>query len=338
MITFCRNFKYYTLILIVLLLQNCTGGGTVVWKDNDINPTVRNEIKQQNNKLFNAIKEDDTRAVRAMMSDSLLRVISVTDLDELFAKANSNFNFDTYRILDEYYVENTTTGTTNVIHPSLSSNDYLINYNTLNKKAYVSVLIPNSLINKIIVLVIYGKYGSEWKINALVFRQYTLYEKTFTDYYNLAKDSYDKGYLIDAFLYLSIAMKLSEPSQFIEDGKGDEVRNFYNKVETEVNAKYKMPVVLDKLETKPEVFYIYPQDMEEGFFPMVQYLSDVNIEDVAALRAENLTIRAIIGEYFEGIDKDKKYVFYRAYNEMPGEETVERYGFIDTVSVKVQKH
>jgi hypothetical protein len=40
-----------------------------------------------------------------------------------------------------------------------------------------------------------------------------------------------------------------------------------------------------------------------------------------------------VSRLFTGIDKDKKYVFYRVFNEIPdGIKSVQQYGFIDKLT------
>jgi hypothetical protein len=98
----------------------------------------------------------------------------------------------------------------------------------------------------------------------------------------------------------------------------------------EVNTKFTFPLTLDNIDTKPKVFRIFPEMINEGFFPMVYYLSDINIKDTTALKIENEKVKQEVGRLFTGIDKDKKFVFYWAFNEIPdGKKLVEHYGFID---------
>ncbi len=48
------------------------------------------------------------------------------------------------------------------------------------------------------------------------------------------------------------------------------------------------------------------------------------------LRLENEKVKIEVNKLFTGIDKDKKFVFYRVFNEFPDDKKlVESYGFID---------
>ena len=50
---------------------------------------------------------------------------------------------------------------------------------------------------------------------------------------------------------------------------------------------------------------------------MVSYVSGVNFSDTVALRKEMVKMQTEIANLFTGIDKDKKYIFYQAFKEMP---------------------
>jgi len=62
---------------------------------------------------------------------------------------------------------------------------------------------------------------------------------------------------------------------------------------------------------------------------MIEYYSSISLGDTATLRLENDKINQEIGKVFKGIDKDKKFLFYKAYNELPnGKTPVKTYGFV----------
>ncbi len=101
----------------------------------------------------------------------------------------------------------------------------------------------------------------------------------------------------------------------------------------EANTNYVFPLTLENIDTKPKLFRITPEMINEGFFPMVSYLSAINLKDTAALKIENKKIKKEVYKLFKGIDKDKKYVFYKVFNEIPdGKNAVEHYGFVDQLS------
>lgn len=312
------------------MLQSCNMGTSGTSENENIEKEKREEIKLLNDKLFNAIMNNDITGVKALMSDKLLETAG-NDIDKLIYNVSSSFKSHSYKILDQYNVQNSTTGANNTLTANSKNKDYSISYLALNKEMYVSLLLPNGLENKLLITVIYGNYDNQWKINILHFGQYSLLNKTALDYYNLAKESYNKSYLIDAVNYISLSKQCLKPAnEVFKYKKEKEINDFYNKTINEANSKFTFPVTIENINTKPKIFRIFPQMTPEGYFPMVYYLSTINLDNKIALKIENDKIKKEINQLFKGIDKDKKYVFYWVFNEMPnGQKLVEHYGFID---------
>jgi hypothetical protein len=329
--------KVLLIILTVLTFQSCnlgtsgTPGISGTWKNDNIDRNKREEIKILNDKLFKAIISNDVAGVKALLSDKLLEKVA-NDLDKLINEVSGSFKSNSYRILDEYNVYNTKTDIDNTLPSGITNdNDYVIKYLALNKEMYVSLLLPNELNNELLITAIYGNYDNHWKINILLFGQYSLFKKTAPDYYQLAKISYDKSYLIDAVNYIGLSKQCLSPANTIfQYQKEKDINEFHEKVMKEANSKFKFPMTLDNIKTKPKVFKIFPKMINEGFFPMVYYLSDISLKDTIALKAENDKVKNEVNRLFKGINKDKKYVFYWAFKEIPdGKKSVEHYGFID---------
>jgi hypothetical protein len=57
--------------------------------------------------------------------------------------------------------------------------------------------------------------------------------------------------------------------------------------------------------------------LDEGYFPMVFYLSKINVKDTVSLKDEYGKVKSEVKNIFTGIGTRKKYVLYQAYNEMP---------------------
>ncbi len=69
--------------------------------------------------------------------------------------------------------------------------------------------------------------------------------------------------------------------------------------------------------------------MNEGYFPMIEYLTKIDLKDTIQTRIENDGIHKIIGDKFKGIEKDKNYIFYKAFSRMlDGKTEVPTYGFV----------
>ncbi len=292
------------------------------------------ELRLLNDKLFNGLKHNDTSVVKGMMSDKLLEK-NGKDMDQMVSHISSILETDSYRILEESNVKNSTEGLNNTIPAKLpDGSEYVISYQALNKEMYASLLLTNGPENELMILAIYGKYGDQWKLNILQLGQYSIHRKTAPYYYELAKKSYEKSYLVDAVNYISLAIQCLKPgNEYWTYKKDKEINSFYEKIKKEANSKYQFPLTLSEIRSKPKIFQIYPQVVNEGVFPAVCYLSSINLKDTVSLKNENEKIKIEVGKLFKGIDKDKKFVFYFAVNEIPeGNNSGIRYGFIDKLT------
>lgn len=322
-----------TFIFLALFIPlSCNISTSKFEKDQSIDAAIRQEIRPLNDKLFNSITNNDFVIVQSLMSPGLLEKF-ISDSNKFISQIH-NLKVDSYNLLDEYLIQASTDGSSvTLLSGNNDENDYAFTFECVNKNSYVSLLLLNNFGNQFLLAAVYGKYKNEWKLNILKLGQYSFFGKTSPDYYRLAKSNYKKMYLIDGVNNISLSNACLQPAgtlwHFIKE---PEIADFRDSLLKEANTKYQFPVTLANIESKPKVFRIYPQVIKEGFFPMVYYLTDINLKDTVALKLENKKIRKEVGNIFTGIDKDKGFIFYWAFNEMPeGQKEVEHYGFIDTL-------
>lgn len=310
----------------VLMLQSCGDGIT---KNETIDANVKAEIKALDDKLIQRVSENNTELLKEMMSDELLDK-SGEQIAAVLKEVSEEITTTHYTKLDEYHVQNTGTGGgNNVSSGTTENNDYNLRFMGINKEMYVSLLIPEGKIDNYLITAVYGKYDDEWKLNILQFGQYRIDKKTAPEHYKASQEHYKKGHLIDAVTSISLAHLCLQPANKIWSYNGaKKIKDYYKKVMAEINEKQPLPLTISQVESAPKVFRIFPQAVEDGYFPTVQYITTIEISDTAAITAENDRIHEVIGEVFPGINENKKYLFYRAFNEMPtGENEVHHFGF-----------
>nr|WP_294942041.1 hypothetical protein [uncultured Mucilaginibacter sp.] len=320
--------------LVIPAINSCNFSANGTWVNDHIDGGIQTEIHPLNKKLFRAFMANDVAAAKKLMSPGLLAQTG-TKMDTIMTAVAKSFNAADYEVVDEYYTKNSGTGVNNtLISNKGNSNDYTINYTALNKEMYVSLLSPKNLPVTCLILAIYGKYDDAWKINILQVGEYKILNKTAPDFYNDALKLYNKGSLIDAANLMFTASELKAPGDKLMSYKNDAVmKSFFEKVVSEANAAYKFPVTLTAVATKPSVFAITPQllaaEPYKGIYPVIKYLSAINLADTIALKAENKEVQKNIGGVLKGIDQDKTYVIYQAFNQMPdGKTPMKHYGFL----------
>jgi hypothetical protein len=320
-----------TFIFIPLLITSCNVGG--MWKDDNIDPNIKEQIHKLNFEIIDGFANNTPDKVFSVCSAKLLEQ-GKNDLSMLIHQVRQSFSREDFKILNEFYQKNTTTeAQTNVMTGITGDHDYLIGFKALNKDMYVSVGYFDNDLNQTSLTLIYGKYGNEWKLNILQVGTLRIMEKDAFDWYQVSQQNYAKGYLIDAINDLVLANQLLKPAnQFWQYQKEKEIQEFGQKVMAELNSKFTFPMAVDYVKTKPEIFRIYPQGIQEGYFPMIQYTTNIDLSDTLKLKRECDEIHNKIGDLYYGIDKGKKMIFYRAFESIPtGSIPVENYGFIQEI-------
>ena len=326
------NTKVILFLFIAFIFQSCHFSSSKFSIDQSIDTATRQQIKTLNDKLFKDITNKDFAGLRSLMSPGLLNKF-VGDSGKFIEQA-SQIQVDSYDILNEYSVQASAAGTRVTVLPEKKDdNDYTYTFQSASKNSYVSLLLLNNFGNQYLLTAVYGKYQNEWKLNILKLGQYSFFGKTAPDYYQMAILDYKKNYLVDAVDNISLSDLCLQPSGTLWHYKKEkEIADFRDSVLGKTNAKYKFPLTLENIESKPKIFRIYPQAIKEGFFPMVYYISTINFKDTIALKQENEKVRIKADSIFTGINKDKKFVFYWAFNKMPdGQNLEENRGFVDTL-------
>ena len=294
-----------------------------------IDPKEREIIKTLDDKIIDALAQNNTAKLKEVFSEDLQKK-SGPDLEQFVAMVQDLFKEKNYTILDEYLENSSAIGTTAVTTKGMSEEDYKIKFPVLTKETYISLLVNNGSHKSQLLTCIYGKFGSEWKLTVLRVGDYSFFGKTAIDFYKQAKINYEQGKLIDAANDIMMARKTARPADDNFHYQNEEKMSaFADKILQEANAKFLFPIKVGQIKTNPQILNFSPTPMTEGIFPTVAYLSQINLKDTVALKKENDELQKMIGILLPGIDKGKKYVFFRAYNEVSGGKiSNDSYGFI----------
>lgn len=319
------------LVLSIITLQSCNFHSTGTFKNENIDRRKREEIKALNDKLFQAIENKDLVVINTLLSDTLKKTVNVEQFVSSFI---TNLTLKNYSILDEYnMISSDEKEDCHYSSDNLGVNDYEIKFTPLNKEIYTSLILSKEQDNEFLILVGYGKYGEEWKVNMLYSGQHRLFGKTAPEYYQLAKKLHEKSNLVDAVNYSNVAKQLLKiKTEFFQFKNQKEMAEFFDKASADLNKKYTFPLTLSELPSKPEIYAISVQLGNGDIAPRVSYKSIININDEATLKNENENVKKEVAKLFPGIDQQKKYIFYMVSNEFPEEGKVaEQFGFVDTL-------
>jgi hypothetical protein len=329
--------KQITLILFIFLanvfFQSCKEPATGFWMNDKINSDVKKQIAELNNKLFKGIMDKDINAVKSLLSPELLKR-SGNRLDTLVTNTGQIYNAKEYGLLDEFYTKHHIGNFIDSLKTNKGdSTDYVITYRAMNEEMYTSVMVTKNLPVNCLILAVYGKYGSDWKLNVLQIGEYSIFNKTAPDYYKIAKDVYANGSVLDAANMLVITSQLGNPvDDFFHYRNEDAMRMLFSTVLDDANNKFKFPVTITQLKTMPQIFSVSPQytgdAANQGIVPLIKYKTNIKLTDTVALKAENKDLQSVIGVIFKGVDQNNKAIFYQAYNLADGKANNQHYGFI----------
>jgi hypothetical protein len=327
-------FSIVAFFLFAVALQSCSSKSSDVKVNDEINADTKKQISELNDKLFKSIMADDINAVKALLSPELIKKAG-GKIDTLVKSTAVTFKAKEFDLLDEFYSKHKIKEAADTLLTRKGNdNDYLVTYKAMNEEMYASVLVSKGLFVNCLILAVYGKYNNEWKVNVLQIGEYSIDGKTAQDYYKEATKLNERGELVDASNMMVLASQLANPAgDFFKYRNETAMRAFYDKLMASANDIYKFPVVVKDVKTAPQIFSVSPQllsdEGQSGVFPIIRYVSKIDLNNTAALKAENDALQKAIGALFLGIDKNNEYIFYQAVNATAGGQTsAKHYGFI----------
>jgi hypothetical protein len=312
-------------LLLIFALQSCKEKpGT--WKNDQISSGKRNDFHELSKQAFFDLKANNLLHLKVLMSKELIDNPGTERMVELISNRLTD---NKYEVLDEYYVVNKKKDNDTVNLSETGANKHKIKYPGVTRETYIAFYVPAAGNNKYMITAIFGKYSYGWKISSLDLGPYIVNGKTAPELYNLAKEEYDKKYLIDAQTTLSLAAKCLKPAAVWAYANESDISDFYGKVTAEASEKYKFPYTLN-IPGRPMLLRVYNKNTDEGSFPVISYMTHVSIADTNEVKKENKEIKKALSKLLPGIDKYNKYVYYEAFNKFPRSyESVDRFDMID---------
>ncbi|MCC8410363.1 hypothetical protein LJ707_15585 [Mucilaginibacter sp. UR6-1] len=303
------------LLALAMLTQSCKKKEPGYWKNEQIPASDKERFDELNDELIKAMRKDDKQTLENMLSKELLDDPSTKREIELVA---NRLKADTsYAIMNEYYVVNKYNDRDTIIANKNGVEAYELNYPAFAEEMYIAFLSPAKGPNKELVTIMYANYVYGWKLCKIDVGPYTINNKTAPQLYSYAKDSYAQGQIVEALNTLALTMSCLHPSQIWQYTSEQPMAEIYAAVGNDANKRYPFPYAITAVTTRPQIFGVFNKTTPEGSFPQICYQSKINLKDTAALKAENLAIRKALPAIMPGVDQNKAYVYYLAYNERP---------------------
>jgi len=310
--------KLLFFLSILILLQAC-GENPGLWRNQQISPGKRDEFNKMNKDILQAFKSGSMDTLGFHLSKELLQDANINRRVELVSNQLKAADFE---LLDEYYiVKDTTNADSNFkITSPVKPNSYTLNSIVPPGENYIALFVQKTGVTKHIISINYFNYNYGWKVSDMEVGPYTVNGKTAPQLFELAKQEYGKHYVVNALNIMQMEQYCVKPIDAWQYPQEDEMNVFYAMLLNAGNSLYKFPLTLSQIPTHPRIFRVMNQYNDNGAYPMIYYLSTVKLQDTAAIKKENMAVKAIISKMMPGIDKDNKYLLYTIYNQMPNAE------------------
>lgn len=324
------------LILFASVFMSCNTIVTGIRKNENINPEVRSEIKKLDELVMQKIFAADSTGLIGLCSEKMLAV-SRKDIGLLIRTLNQQIHKNNFTAFNNYHSVNAVPNGTVFIPVDLSSaGGYTLRYTSATKESCLSqYLVSDSISSDFMLTIFYTQGKDKWEISLIQFYLYRICGKTAPELLADAKSSYANNNLVDAVNYATLMQYIARPGKdaWIYEHEED-MKTFYNTVAKEASERFDFPLTLTGLKTAPVIHRFYPQPTRNGISTLIPYQTVVPLADTIALKEEFNAIRKETPLIFDGLIRDKEYVYYKAFNEMPdGKKEVPAFVFIDTIRV-----
>ncbi|GAB3929149.1 hypothetical protein [Mucilaginibacter myungsuensis] len=314
--TFKNTFiKLSAMGALALTIQACSRPSAPgIYKDDQIQSGVRKTLHSLQDELLSALKTDDRHAQELLMSQEFIDDVRMRV--KVCSEATIRMKKADYSLFREYYIVRDTVGDTTTIKDRTSGiNNYDLKVPTLAREMYVAQFIAKKSPLTWMITATYHKLDYGWKIDDMEITPYSENHRTAPEQIAFAQKMLDKKYYLDANNAMVGAMNDLYPSNRWMYEKHDDISKMADLTRAEISANLPLPITVKQLPSEPLIWRITIQYDKEGTFPNINYVSKTNLLDTTALKKENAEFGKIIGEVFEGVDKDKKYIFYTIYNK-----------------------
>ena len=321
------KFKLVALACLVFLLQACSPPKPGVYKDDQISSGKRSDFHQLNTNALRYIKANSLKEIQLMMSKEM---IDAPGTERMVDRMSNRLTDNPYDVVEEYYVVGKHKATDSLPANGTDVNRHVLKYDTSANETYYVFLAPKQSDNKYLISLIYAKLSYGWKITQMSLAEYTANGKTGPELAKLAKEEYDKKYLVNAVNNMGLAVQCLNPSTLWRYPDAAASSDLYNKMLDEANKKYRYPLTLSQIPTRPMIISVTMQRNDTWSTPTIWYMTHISLKDTNEVKKENMQIRQLLSKQLPGIDKDNKYVLYDAFNEFPtASKSVDRFEMTD---------
>ena len=326
----CSKTLFALLLLSVSLLFSCQPPPPGAWRNQQIDADKRAFFADLNNKFFAAVKADKKSDVEALLSAEMLEF---TNLPERIDHVGNYLKSNGFKLADEFYLVNIKKGINTVDVAQNGIRNYRqLNYNAIEKEMYIAYFVTNPPGDQKVLTLAYAKAKYGWRIFGITLNTMRIGGFDGRELFIKAKQALANGYLFDAYTLSAQAIECSMPGADMKYPAIDSVSYFASEVVNLANKHALADPLIKGVSTGPRIFRVLNRDISGQTIQAIYYLSQIKLNNTAALRAEYNQVRKNIEQTLPGATKNKKYLLFSAFNERPSATKNENnVDFIDTL-------
>lgn len=324
------KFRVLLLVSFMALLQSCNS--ETITSNKDISEKLRAEIKSKNDSLLVAMQTSSIKTYKALGTDKFIKHLQAETRNIVWLYREGYLN-NNYTVYDEYEVQ-LSKAFKYVDIPSSEEKKYTFKYLAEEKETYVSLLKATLYSNDYLLAVIYNKTDKGWKINDVEVSMFGHLNKTAKDYYDLAKQSEEKGKIIDAYNYAQVAVTSIEQAQsMLKFDEEKSIMLYKDKMLSKVDDKYRFPAPVEDIKTQPEIYNIEYVFTKEELCTAITYRTRIPLSDSTRVQDEFDFVKARIKDMYPDMDFKKNKILYNVESvttDRHGEKVTDRKLLQDT--------
>ncbi|GAB3923050.1 hypothetical protein [Mucilaginibacter myungsuensis] len=315
------RITYIVLFGLFIALQSC-GPADGVWKNDEIDAGIRQKLHALNEEVFDDLKQKRELHLEYNLALELINHSRTRQNVEILGH---ELRTRDYQLFDEYYTVAQPDTMLKIQNRNRGLNSYDVHTYTVARQMYTTFYLPRTGINRKMITLVYAKFDYGWKLYHWDIRPYMYNGHTALELLELAKRQIAQNYISDTRLTMQMASACLRPSDIVKYPDDSAFVNTYRLFMNRAKEIQEFPITLGDVSSKPQILGVYTKETPNGFYPMIGYLSTIDINDTLAVKAENLAVMKVIGNVLPGIDKDKKLLFHRVYNKESTAESMQPY-------------
>ena len=311
-----KAIKFPVICAILIFLYGCSSKPHKAgyWIDGKIDGSISSDFHEQNKQFFDYVKTNYQLKLKGILANEIINDPHkmVRDIDHIRNALNKN----DYELFKEIYVVNKWKSVDTVKFADGKSN-VMMTYPGIAREMYFAMFLPKNSDNKRMITITYANLSYGWRITRLEIAPYSINGKTAPQLYQMAHDAEANKYYEDAVTTAGMGIYCAKPNEEWQYDDAGAMLSYSDTLEAAEKKYVKFPLKVSAAGSPISIFKVYDQRNDDGIFPAVCYTTKINVKNAAAVQQENLKIQKIIGTVIPGLDKNKKFLLYSAYNKEP---------------------